>query len=203
MLCLQQVEKTGCFKMGKFVKVSQASGPPTGLAKTVYQLWLGNLQFREGLGKRFPKILTLFGNEKGNNLFLKIAEALQDPEIMQFLIADLLPNFGLGVDPSKAYSPGAFKYYTETKGAGGQSIASGDYQFQLEKMPTQAQLPPSNLDDFIRDVRKLHSDYGNAPDNLGNNLANKQKALKELMARYQSQLGGFEKYLMSSFPGLK
>jgi hypothetical protein len=197
MLCLQQEEKTGCFKMGKFVKVAQSS--PNQLITGVQKLWLGNLQFREALGKRFPKILTLFGNLNGQNLFVKIAEALQDEEVLKFLIADLLPSFGLGIDPSKAYSPEAFKYYLDTKGAGGESIASGDYQFQLEKMPTSTQLPPSNLDAFIRDVRKLNTDYGSNPLTL----KKKQEALKQLMARYQSQLGGFEKYLMSSFPGLK
>jgi hypothetical protein len=185
--------------MGKFVKVSQAPGPPNPLISNVAKLYQSNLQFREALGKRFPKILTLFGNLSGQNLFVKIAEALQDEEVLKFLIADLLPSFGLGIDPSQAYSPEAFKYYLDTKGAGGESIASGDYEFQLEKMPTTNQLPPSNLDAFIRDVRKLNTDYGSNPLTLGK----KQEALKQLMARYQSQLGGFEKYLMSSFPGLK
>jgi hypothetical protein len=200
MLCLQQEEKTGCFKMGKFVKVSQVPGPPTNpVISTAAKLYLSNQQFREKLVKRFPKILTLLGNQTGPNLFAKIAEALQDEEVLKFLIADLLPSFGLGIDPSKAYSPEAFKYYLDTKGAGGESIASGDYQFQLEKMPSPTQLPPSNLDAFIRDVRKLNTDYGSDP----RNLKKKQEALTQLMARYQSQLGGFEKYLMSSFPGLK
>lgn len=184
--------------MSKFIKVA-ASTP-----NVLYSFLAANAKIRDVISKRFPKIFTLIPGGP-NNFFEALGKALQNPDFQAYLIADILPLIRdkdgkpLGLSQALSYAPGAFKYYTDTKGAGGESIASGDYQFQLEKLPDVKQLPPANLATFQRDVEQIHNQFGNNPLTLGQ----KQEALRNLLSRYSSQLASFESYLLQSFPGLK
>lgn len=185
--------------MSKFIKVAAPTGP-----NVLFSFLAANAKIREAIQAKFPNIFTLIPGGK-NNFFEALGRALQNPDFQAYLIADILPLIRdkdgkpLGLSQALSYAPGAFKYYTDTKGAGGESIASGDYQFQLEKLPDVKQLPPAKLATFQRDVEQIHNQFGNNPLTLGQ----KQQALRDLLSRYSSQLASFESYLLQSFPGLK
>lgn len=186
--------------MSKFVKVAAPIVPGP---NPLFRFLAANAKLREVIQRRFPRMFTLGPGE--NNFFQALGKALMDKDFQAYLIADILPLIKdkdgkpLGIDQALSYAPGAFKYYTDTKGVGGESIASGDYQFQLEKLPDVKQLPPVDLATFQRDVEQIHKQFGNNKFTLDQ----KQQALRDLMARYSSQLSSFESYLMQSFPGLR
>lgn len=206
--------------MGKFVKVAApppaplappatAAGAPGALiggapgmkmSQLVANFIMGSSKTMDALMKKFPNIFTLGSFTNPNQLMNKILENLDNKEFQTYLLTFILPGFlGQNIKPSDSFQPGAFQYYLQTPGYGGDSIASGAYQMQLERMPTASELPPKGLQQFLAEVRQIDNQFGDEYTKI----ADKQKALKNLMARYNADLSGFRKYLVTSFPGLK